>query len=407
MYPPFRYWRPDAVNGIMEGAPLNVYLHTPYCIQRCSYCFYKVTKVGGNRQTEIDRYVDALCREIEIGAKHFNLKDRPTISIYMGGGTPTLLTGKNLHRIMETLHKHLTLTDPEIVFEAEPVTLNPKKAAVLKELGVNRISLGIQSFSDEIIAQTGRVDTEKKILRAIDIAKNTGALVTIDLLSGLAGETAETWEHSIDKAISVDVNAVTIYKMELYANSHYYSDIKRGDISLPTDEEEIGFMRYAQNRLKEANYLPTTFFTFGKDGKYGQRHIISKWQGVDTYAFGVSAFGTIDRAAYQNTSEISAYVQAVEKGKLPIYRGYLLNSAETMYRDLVLGLKPVHLNHRDFKRKHGIDLTQVCAPTLQELKRRDLVCVDVDNISLTDEGILWGDSVGNALLACLKSRLGA
>ncbi len=404
MYPPYRYWRPEHVALITERAPLNIYVHIPYCIQRCSYCFYKVSRVGDNRQTEIDRYVDALCREIEIASEYFHLQNRPAISIYFGGGTPSILTGKNLHRIIDAIYANLNPIEPEITLEAEPVTLSPKKAAILKEIGVNRISLGVQSFSDEVIRKTGRVDKEVKIKRAIEIAKDTGAFVNIDLLSGLAGETPRTWTHSIDQALAADVHTITIYKMELYANSQYYSEIKQGEVTLPSDEEEVEFMRYAHKRLKTANYLPTTFFTFGKDGgQHRQLHITSKWEGVDTFAFGISAFSTIENSAYQNWSDTANYIESIEENKLPIQRGYMLNSADRMYRDIVLGLKLVQFNHKTFKRKHGIDLTRVCDSTLADLKKRGFVTVSNEMIVLTDEGVLWGDTVGKRLIASLES----
>src|SRR5262249_4926330 len=159
------------------------------CIQRCAYCYFKTTTLKENRLEEIDRYVNAVCQEIEIGAQHFKLGERPIDTIYFGGGTPTLMSEQNIDKLFATLRAHFNIEKPQITFEGEPVTLTPRKAALLQRNGVNRISLGIQSFKEEVVFQTGRRDTEKQTMDAIALAKSTGAQVNIDLISGLGGET--------------------------------------------------------------------------------------------------------------------------------------------------------------------------------------------------------------------------
>src|ERR1700761_2438036 len=145
-YPDFRHWRKDGAEEGLVQQPLNIYLHLPYCIQRCAYCHYKTTTLRNTELGEIDDYVGSLCREIQIAADRFHLRGRPTISLYFGGGTPSLLNSGNIGRIMEALHQNFSLEDPEINFEAEPVSLTQQKADLLKQHGVNRINIGIQSF---------------------------------------------------------------------------------------------------------------------------------------------------------------------------------------------------------------------------------------------------------------------
>ncbi|RKZ40650.1 MAG: hypothetical protein DRQ49_07715 [Gammaproteobacteria bacterium] len=239
-YPNFQHWKKLTSGDVLAPKPLNIYVHIPFCAQQCSYCYYRT--FTGSRKSEIDRYVDAICREIEIAAERFHLKERPVLSIYFGGGTPTLLDEKSLSKITETLHKHLNIDStnkPEFTVEGEPVTLIQKKADVLKRLGVNRISLGVQSLSDDIIKLSNRQDTEEKVLRAIDFAQGTGAVVNIDLMSGLAGETPDTWAYSVKRALETGVESITVYKMELYANTQYYKDVRNKTLDLPSDEQEL------------------------------------------------------------------------------------------------------------------------------------------------------------------------
>lgn len=405
IYPPNRYWRPESVSEMMAPKPLNIYLHTPYCIQRCAYCYFKTATVGETRRAEIDRYVDAVCRELEIAADHFNLGERPVHSIYFGGGTPTLLSDENLHRLMKTMRDNFTFNDPEIVMEAEPVTLTPAKAETVKELGVTRLSLGIQSFRDEIVLKTGRHDKEVLALQAIELAKATGAIVNIDLLSGLAGETHETWAYSVQRALEAGTQAITVYKMELYANTEYYTGVREAVIDLPTDEQEIEFMSYAMDQLENAGYHAVNFFTHTRDPRHAQRHISNRWRGEDLCSVGVSAFGGYGNWSFQNTSDLNGYQSQVEEGRLPLLRGYTLTALDLMVRDVVLGMKLLSVSFKDFRKRHGVDLKHLCAPTLQALEEQDFVEVDDASIRLTRKGRLYGDTVGKTLGASLQQLM--
>ncbi len=401
-YPMFRYWNKAALAAGSQPQPLNVYVHMPYCIQRCAYCWFKTTTLKESRLQEIDRYVQAVCRELELAARHHGLGRRPVETVYFGGGTPTLMTEENIDRLFAALHENFQLVDPQITFEGEPVTLTERKAAVLARHGVNRISLGIQSFSEEIVFRTGRRDTEEQAFQAIALAKATGAEVNIDLISGLAGETPETWAYSVRRALEADVHNITIYKLELYANTPYYSAEKSKEISLPTDEEELELARYALAELAKHDYRPVNTFTFTRGGRYDQKHTRSKWLGNDNCAVGVSAFGSIGRFNYQNMNDIPSYVQAVEKGELPVFRGCNCTTFDLMVRDAVMGIKLVRLDHVAFRDKHGVDLLRACGGDLAELAAAGFVEIDDRSIALTGQGVLFGDYVARALETSLK-----
>ena len=402
-YPLFRHWRKEAAQAALARQPLNVYLHLPYCVQRCAYCHYKTTTLRTTQLSQIDRYITSLCREIELAAARFHLAERPAISIYFGGGTPTLLSPDNIDRVMAKLREQLTLDDPEITFEAEPVSLTRRKAEALAAQGVNRISVGIQSFCDDVVFRTGRKDTEKQALQSIDLALSTGAVVNIDLISGLAGETPDTWAYSVRRAIATGVHSITVYKLEVYANTEYYADLRRERVSLPSDEEELALARYAIDELRRADYQPVNFFTFARGGGHAQRHTTTKWQGVDVYAFGSSAFGSLQNCAFQNVVEFDRYSELVESGTLPIFRGYVYNSLELMTRDVVLGMKLVRFDRNTFKARHGIDLVRLCDGAVRQLREEGFIHVEPDAVVLTDKGILYGDYAGRVLASSLES----
>ena len=403
-YPNFPHWKRMDAGEMEERRPLNIYLHTPFCIQRCSYCYYKTINLRGTEKYErMDRYVNTLCREIELGAQLYNLKKRPVISIYFGGGTPSLLYEDQIERIGRTLYDNFTIADAEFTMEAEPVTITKAKAETMLALKVNRMSMGVQSFDDEIIKASHRLDDEKKALRAIDLVKSTGVALNIDLMSGLAGETWDKWQHSVQRAIESGVDSVTVYKTELYSNTEYYRNIKNQTLVLPSDDEELRYMDYAMQQLQQADYVPWSFYNYTKRGGHVHVHAPSIFRGDDCAAFGVSAFGRYGDWLYQNTNDEEKYNEQIEAGELPIQRGYPLTSLDNIIRDVVLGMKLACFDLRWFQQKHGFKLESLCAQTLQELQADGFITVGPDDIRLTAKGMLYGDYAGKSLTRSLMN----
>jgi len=402
-YPPFRQWKNTGEEEILSGSPINIYVHIPFCVQRCAYCYYKTNELKDKKE-HVDRYVNAICREIELAASRFHLGQRPVESVYFGGGTPTLLKPEHLQKITQSLHTYLNIGTPEFTVEAEPVTLTQKKADLLKELGVNRISLGVQSFSDEILAICNRLDNEEKVLKAIDMAQGTGAVVNIDLLSGLAGETFETWKYSADRAISTGAESITVYKMELYANTDYYKSLRKKEIVLPSEEEELAFMTYAMEQFEKNQYVPWCFFTFTRNGQYKNIYASSLWQGTDCYAFGASGFGSMGRWLYQNTNDDEKYTEILESGKLPVNRGYLMTDLEEIIRRISLGMKLVRFDLKAFQNRFGFRLESLCSPVLETLAAEGFISVSDEFAALTSKGILYGDYSGKCVAEFLRER---
>ncbi len=406
-YPQFRFWHKEAVAAGLQPQALNIYVHMPYCIQRCAYCYFKTTTLKENRLADIDTYVRSVCAEMALGARHFGLEKRPVATVYFGGGTPSLMSEESIDRLFAALNENFTLADPQITFEGEPVTLTERKAALLARHKVNRISLGIQSFKEEIVFQTGRRDTEEQTFRAIALAKATGAEVNVDLISGLAGETMETWAYSVRRALEADVHNITIYKLELYANTPYYSAEKHGEVALPGEEQELEFIEYAIGELKRHDYHAVNTFTFTKGGGHDQLNTRNRWLGGDSYACGVSAYGSLGSWQYQNTNDIPAYTAAIARQELPVVRAYNCTSFDLIVREAVMGIKLVALDHRRFRERHGLDLLQVCADDLARLGGDGFLAVDDREIRLTDRGIVYGDYVSRVLEGSLKKLTGS
>lgn len=395
-YPNFQHWKKTSEAEVLGYPPLNIYVHIPFCAQQCSYCYYRT--IQNSRKAEVDQYVETLCQEIKLATRKFHLNERVVKSVYFGGGTPTLLSGANLTQITDCLREHLTIPDSaEFTVEAEPVTLTGKTAATLTQLGVNRISLGVQSLCDDIIKLSNRKDTEARVLKAIEIAQNTKASVNIDLMSGLAGETLTTWEYSVRKALESGVESITVYKTELYANTEYFKEIRKDNLVLPSDEQELEFMQYALDEFAKANYLPWSFFTFTRNGEYPHVHAPSIWRGDDYYPFGTSAFGRIGDWLFQNTNDVPKYREQIAAGELAVNRGHYLTAHDLMVRELVLGMKLMRYDLALFEEKFGFEAEKLCAAALDELLKEGFIRIENRIISLTGKGMLHGDYAGKRL----------
>lgn len=398
-YPNFLHWKKLSATEMADNRPLNVYVHTPYCIQQCAYCYYKTINLRGtNKAQRIDQYVDALCREVELATDYYQLQNRPVVSVYFGGGTPSLLNEAQLQRVIETIRRNLNLSDAtEFTVEAEPVTITQAKADLLKHLGVNRVSMGVQSFDEGIIKRSNRLDDEKKVLRAIDIVRTMDVAVNIDLMSGLAEETRETWEYSVNRAIESGVQSITVYKTELYTNTPYYKEVRNNTLDLPDDDQELIFMDYAIGELTQADYKPWSFFTFTKCGQYQQKYATSTFLGDDCYAFGTSAFGKLGNYLFQNSNDEQKYMALLAEDQLPVTRGHHLTCLDAMIREVVLGMKLVSFDLRRFQSRYGFKLETLCADTLADLQEKGFITLTEDEIRLTHKGILYGDYSGKSL----------
>ena len=237
-YPPFSQWEQNQLDDVkevfsnppLEATPLGLYLHIPFCRKRCKFCYFKV--FTDNKAKDIELYVSALSREIELISKQQIMGGRPFRFVYFGGGTPSYLSAKQLTSLVDRLRENIDWSlAEEVTFECEPGTLQEGKVKTLKELGVTRLSLGIENFSDQILEENGRAHLTKEVYRSWEWIRAADFYnVNIDLISGMVGETWDNWKENIRKTIELDPESVTIYQMELPFNTVYSKDILGDEI---------------------------------------------------------------------------------------------------------------------------------------------------------------------------------
>ncbi|MCA9742181.1 MAG: coproporphyrinogen III oxidase family protein [Deferribacteres bacterium] len=403
-YPPYSFWQKDETEKIarlLQQKPsgeqsLGLYMHIPFCRKRCKFCYFKVYTDKNSR--DIQGYLDALAREIEMYSEQPAVADRPLKFVYFGGGTPSYISAKHLQTLVDRVNQALPWAGAEeIAFECEPGTLTQTKLEVIKKIGVTRLSLGVENFSDFILQENGRAHVSKEIYRVLPWIKQLGFdQLNIDLIAGMVGETWESWRDGIEKTIDIDPDSVTIYQMELPFNTvysqsylHGESEIKIADWDLKRDWHD-----YAIDRLSEAGYEVSSAYTMvKKDQNVRFVYRDSVWQGWDMLGTGVASFGHLNGSHVQNTANWEQYLRQVDEGTLPLSRSYAATATERLTRETILQLKLGKLNPDYFRSKFGVDILEQFAQPFRELQAEGFLSLSDNAVTLTRTGLLQVDAL--------------
>ncbi len=387
----------DAMAAPPQDVPLGLYLHIPFCRKRCKFCYFKVfTDVNAK---EIEHYVSALSQEIELVSQQPVMGNRPFRFVYFGGGTPSYLSAKQLTSLVDRLRDNINWDDAEeVTFECEPGTLQEPKVQRLKELGITRLSLGVENFTDAILEENGRAHLSKEVYRAWDwIQAADFHNVNIDLISGMVGETWDNWKLNIAKTIELSPDSVTIYQMELPFNTVYSKDILGEKIETPVADwaTKRDWLNYAYDTLIAAGYHISSGYTLVKDpAKVNFSYRDNLWQGSDLLATGVASFGHISGVHYQNKPDINVYKSdLLEHQTLPLGRALKPTHTQLLIREMILLLKKGYLDRNYFRTKFQQDIVETWPAAWQQHVDDGYAVVHEDRIELTRQGLLRVDAL--------------
>ena len=403
-YPPFSFWKPENVRELRESMerppvdpanPLGIYVHIPFCRKRCHFCYFKV--YTDKDSSAIRGYIDAVLAEFRLYAGKPFIGGRKPNFIYFGGGTPSYLSVDQLKHLTDGMKSLLPWDEAEeVAFECEPGTLTDHKLKAIRELGVTRLSLGVENFNDHILEINGRAHHSKEIARAYAFARQIGfPQINIDLIAGMVEETTENWRDCVRKTIEMSPDSVTIYEMEIPFNTTIYKQMKaEGKLVAPVADWETkrGWVDYAFSELEKAGYSVGSAYTAVKDPartKFVYRDRL--WAGADLLALGVASFGHIGGTHYQNHHDFDPYVTAVNRGDLPIWRALRPNDEERFIREFILQLKLGHLRLDYFQKKFGVDPARRFAEPLKRLKDWGFLEIRDGQVLLNREALLQVD----------------
>jgi oxygen-independent coproporphyrinogen-3 oxidase len=402
-YPPFSQWTVDglaAVKQVMNASPrdvpLGLYLHIPFCRKRCKFCYFRV--YTDKNAGEVEQYVAALAHEIELVSKLPVIGGRPFRFVYFGGGTPSFLSAKQLTSLVDRLRANINWDKAEeVTFECEPGTLSEPKVNTLRELGITRISLGVENFSDAILEENGRAHLSAEIDRSWRWILDAGFENTnIDLIAGMVGENWGDWRDTVRRTIEYSPDSVTIYQMELPFNTVYSKDILGRHVETPVADwpTKRAWVDYAFDELCAAGYSVSSAYTLVRDkSKVNFSYRDNLWRGSDLLATGVASFGHISGVHYQNLAEWPEYIGALGRGELPLWRGMQPTPHQLLVREMILQLKTGGLDAGYFRRKFRVEILDQWRDIWRQYSEDELLSIDGDEIRLTRAGLLQVDAL--------------
>lgn len=400
-YPPYSQWSPDQVPEFEAAlaepsapGPLGLYVHIPFCRQRCSYCYFRIHV--RRSQPEVERYIDAVINEAAVYAAVPAVAGRPLANVYLGGGTPTHLTTPQIERLFGTLRRLFDWTAAdEVTCECQPGTCEQDKLAALKRMGVTRASIGVQTFTDAVLRGVGRAAGVADCLHIFDLARRTRfEQVNIDLMAGLPGETEQSWHQTIERTASLGPDCVTIYQFELTHNSLLNKAIQAGrQVDLPSWPEKRRWVRHAFDYLSARGYAVYGAYWAVRDPARHRFAYVTDhyWRGHDLLALGESSFGSLHHFHYQNVDTYDAYTAACSDHRLPLGRAYRMNDEERLRRQFILQLKTGRVNIKQLQELFAVDVASRLAEPLNMLRDNGMLTWDAQSVQLTSEGLLCVD----------------
>lgn len=370
----------------------GVYVHIPFCVKKCSYCDF--TSYEGQEAIMAD-YVRSLCREIE-GA-HLSEK---AATAYIGGGTPTALPIPLLTRVIETIKECVPLEDDvEFTIEANPGTVDLEYMTVLNTLGVNRVSIGVQSFDDGVLERIGRIHTAKDARDAVRWARAALIVnVSVDLMYGLPGQTMEDLEWSVGSAMDVAATHISVYGLTVEAGTRLDAMQKAGALRLPSEEETEEMYDYLTEKLPQFGFTRYEISNFARHD-FRCRHNIGYWHDRSYYGFGVSAHSYHDGRRTANTTDVKKYMDAVMSGRSPAHIEEVVTREKHMEEFCFLALRTREgIDRKKFSDVFGCEVESVYQGAIEEIKSKGFAEETDTHIRLTKLGMKFGNQAFAAFL---------
>ena len=372
---------------------IGIYVHIPFCIRKCYYCdFVSFT----NQEENIEKYIEAVIKEIE----SYELEEYNVTTIYIGGGTPSSIESryieKILHKIKEKIINNETkFNDIEITIEINPGTIDRKKLQDYEKMGINRLSIGLQSTNNEILKNIGRIHTYEEFLEGYILARSIGFdNINVDLMIGLPNQTIEKIKDSVEKVINLEPEHISVYSLIVEEGTKIENLLNMNKITLPEEELERNMYWYVKNKLELNGYIHYEISNFAKENKQS-KHNVNCWEQKEYIGIGTAAYSYLNNIRYGNTSNIQKYIETqdfkskkeVEKNKIRIIdEVQTLEDKKKEY--MLLSLRKIEgVSIKKFKEKYVENPIFLYRKQLEKLVNENLLTIDGDNIKLTNKGL--------------------
>jgi len=381
--------------------PKALYIHIPFCTHRCHYCDFNTYVLEGQ---PVDAYLDAL--DLEMERTVAVLPPERIDTVFVGGGTPTVLTPEQMERFLGAVRRRFPVApDAEFTVEANPGTTGPELLAAMREGGVNRISFGVQAFDDALLRRLGRIHDSEDAWRSIGLARDAGFTnITIDLMFGLPGQTMEMLADSVQRAIGLDLPHYSLYGLKIEENTLFHVLHERGELPLPAEEEELRMYLFIMERLEAAGRRQYEISNFALPG-YESRHNMTYWRNEPYYGIGAGAHGYARGVRHVNIKGVTPYIEAARE-RLPRLSEEPVSEREAMEDFMMVGLRLREgVRDEDFAVQFGgRTIDEVFGGVIARLREAGLLERRPDGAGwrLTERAIPLGNEVFGAFVGVLQ-----
>ncbi|MNW29486.1 Oxygen-independent coproporphyrinogen-III oxidase 1 [compost metagenome] len=394
---------PDLTSTQIQNPPEAIYIHIPFCTNKCFYCDFNSYVL---KDQPVMDYLRALDHEMELTVQ----ATPPGVikTIFVGGGTPTVLNPQEMEYFLSSIRRHFPNWDSNIEFtmEANPGTTDLEKLSVMKAGGVNRVSFGVQAFQNELLSGIGRIHNTDDVYRSLDNAHKAGLHnLSIDLMFGLPNQTVEMLDQSVTRALELGLPHYSIYSLKVEENTLFHTLFQRNQLPLPNEEDELKMYLLLMERMKKSGYKQYEISNFAKPG-FESLHNITYWRNEDYYGLGAGAHGYVGHQRHMNIKGVNPYVEAA-KEKLPRLEQYTVGQAEAMEDFVMVGLRMLDgIRDQDFTAQFGADLEIIFKRPLSKMVNSGLLerHTDGGGYRLSDKGILFGNDVFGEFIGELTSK---
>lgn len=367
----------------------SAYIHIPFCEHICYYCDFNKVFLEGQ---PVDEYIEALLTETRLSLEQYPVKKMETV--YVGGGTPTSLNAKQLDRLLSGLRELLPYKNGEFTVEANPGDLSGDKLDVMKNYGVNRLSMGVQTFDDRLLKKIGRKHTAKDVYDTIQLLEDKNFQnVTIDLIYALPGQSLESFRDTVRRALELDLPHYALYSLILENQTMFMNWVRRGKMQLP--EQEVEAQMYAETieAMEKAGRMQYEISNFAKPG-FESQHNLVYWNNQNYFGLGAGAGGYLGNKRYKNRGPIQHYLKALNNGQLPVLEEESLTQKEQIEEEMFLGLRKIlGVEKKVFEERFGQSIVSIYGEVIEDLKQQNLIIESDTNIRLTKQGLFRGNDV--------------
>ncbi|PTF14126.1 radical SAM family heme chaperone HemW [Staphylococcus devriesei] len=367
----------------------SAYIHIPFCVRICTYCDFNKYYID---KQPVDDYLTALIKEMKTSS------NRDLDTMYVGGGTPTALNEAQLERLLEAITSIFSISG-EFSFEANPDELTFNKVKLLEQYGVNRISMGVQTFKPELLRILGRTHETEDIYNAVNNARKAGIQsISLDLMYHLPEQTLEDFSDSLNRAINMDIDHISRYGLILEPKTQFYNMYRKGKLKLPNEDLGAEMYQHLMRSLENTPFKQYEISNFAKDN-HESYHNKVYWLNEEYYGFGAGASGYVNGVRYTNLNPVQHYINKVNDDVMPILTSNTPTLEEKMEEEMFLGLRMNKgVSREKFNLKFDISLDKVFGHTIDKLKNKELLKEQDGYISLTERGKVIGNEVFEAFL---------